>query len=279
MKNKIILTLSTSIIFLGALTSCNASNEKTLIKVCASELPHADILNNCVKDILKEKGYTLKVTILDWTLQNEAVTNKDYDANYFQHIPYLNSDEQGKDLFAVCKVHYEPLTIYQGKSNATDVKEGKTFEICSDTSNAIRAFTLLQEKGVLTNIPVDESGENLTILGSTYTENEVTVTLIDEALLAASLNDYDFGLLPCNTALTAGISSDKLVGREDNPEQVSLKANVLAARSEDYKSDQDYKTKIDLLADALLSEAVSSYVNDKYKGNITCDSSTQIDLR
>ena len=91
--------------------------------------------------------------------------------------------------------------------------------------------------------------------------------------------DYDFVCLPSNTALTGNVDTTKQVAKEDDPQLVSAKANVLAARTDDYKNDADYKAKIDVLTEALLSKAVSDYVNNKYGGAITCDSSSQIDLR
>lgn len=257
-------------------TSCN-KNEK-VIKVCASELPHADILENCVAPLLKEQGYELKVYVLDWTIQNDSVASKDYDANYFQHIPYLETYEGSIKLFASCKVHYEPLSIYRGKSTSS-LETGKSFAICNDESNAVRAFELLKAKGVLEEIPVTEDGK-LTFTGTKWTSKEgIEVTLIAEELLVASMPDYDFVCLPCNTAYTGNVHQAKRVAFEDDPEQVSQKANVLAARFEDYNNDENYKAKIDALTEALLSEEVSRYVNEKYNGAITCDTSSQIDLR
>lgn len=263
-------------VFISLSTSCKG-NSKT-IRVCASELPHADILENAVAPILKEQGYNLKVYVLDWTLQNEAVATGDYHANYFQHIPYLETYEGSVDLFAACKVHYEPLGIYQGKSTGS-LEEGKSFAICNDESNAVRAFELLQAKGVLEEIPVSGDGK-LTFTGTKWTSPEgITVTLIAEELLVASMPDYDFVCLPCNTAYTGNVDASKKVAFEDNPELVSGKANVLAARTADYQNDSTYKELIDALVNALLSEEVSNYVNEKYNGAITCDESSQIDLR
>lgn len=263
-------------VFVSLSTSCKG-NTKT-IRVCASELPHADILENAVAPILEEQGYSLKVYVLDWTLQNDAVATGDYHANYFQHIPYLETYEGSVELFAACKVHYEPLGIYQGKSNGA-LEEGKTFAICNDESNAVRAFELLQAKGVLEEIPVTEEGK-LTFTGTKWTSPEgIEVTLIAEELLVASMPDYDFVCLPCNTAYTGNVDASKKVAFEDKPELVSGKANVLAARTNDYQNDSTYKELIDVLVEALLREEVSNYVNEKYSGAITCDESSQIDLR
>lgn len=277
MKKRFLCLVAVLVLCLSVcLTSCN--KDKKTIYVCASELPHADILENAVAPILEEQGYTLKVTVLDWTIQNDSVASGDYDANYFQHVPYLELYTGEVKLFASAKVHYEPLGIYKGKATGA-LSEGKTFAICNDESNALRALELLQSKGVIENLPVDEEGK-LTITGSNWTaSNGVTVTLIAEELLVASMADYDFVCLPCNTALTGNVSGSLQVAKEDDAELVAGKANVLAARVEDYQNDEVYKAKIDALTDALLSKAVSDYVNEKWGGAITCDSSSQIDLR
>lgn len=262
-------------------SSCKSSSNK--ITVCASEQPHAEVLKEACAPELKKQGYTLEVKILDWTQQNDAVANKDYDANYFQHLPYLSTFEGKKDkeLIATCKVHYEPLGIYQGNGTKENLTDGRTFEICSDSSNAIRALQLLVVKGVLTEndyaLAVKE--EQLTFDTSFISANGVKITLIAEELLVTSKSDYDFACLPCNTAITGNVSSDLQVAKEDDPEQVSAKANVLAVRKNDYLNDKEYKAKIDALTDVLLSDSVASYIKTKYNGAITCDASSQIDLR
>lgn len=274
MKKIVIIIL----LCLFGLTSTGCFSQDKTIRVCASELPHADVLNNCVREILKLKGYKLEVSVLDWTLQNDGVANKDYDANYFQHIPYLETYSGKTSLFATCKVHYEPLGIYYGKEKK-DLLEGKSFEICNDESNAVRALKLLQEKGVLKKAPITSDGK-LAFTGSTWiSDNDIKITLISEELLVSSINDYDFALLPCNTAYTGNVSSSRLVDKEDNQTLILENANVIAARQNDYLEDSVYKKKIDALTEAMLSKEVREYIQKKYDGKITCDENTQIDLR
>lgn len=274
MKKIVIIIL----LCLFGLTSTGCFSQDKTIRVCASELPHADVLNNCVREILKLKGYKLEVSVLDWTLQNDGVANKDYDANYFQHIPYLETYSGKTSLFATCKVHYEPLGIYYGKEKK-DLLEGKSFEICNDESNAVRALKLLQEKGVLKKAPITNDGK-LAFTGSTWiSDNDIKITLISEELLVSSINDYDFALLPCNTAYTGNVSSSRLVDKEDNQTLILENANVIAARQNDYLEDSVYKKKIDVLTEAMLSKEVREYIQKKYEGKITCDEKTQIDLR
>ena len=287
---KLILTavLSASLLLsYGILSGCG--NSKT-IRVCASDVPHAEVLNGCVKDLLAKDGWTLEVTILDWTIQNDSVANGDYDANYFQHVPYLSTYTGKTELFASCKVHYEPLGIYYGKATVgTPVTSGTTFAICDDVSNAIRAFNLLTAKGIISketegaNYPVNADGETLNMAETSKTWTSanglVTVTLVAENLLVSSLADYDFACLPCNTAYTGKIDSSKRAAVEDNSDIVYGNANIIAARKADYNSDSKYKAKIDALTSAMLSKEVADFFAQKYLGAMTCDSTTQIDLR
>lgn len=284
------VALSVATVFTACFAGGCSNNSAKEINVCASQIPHAEVLNGIVKSELEKEGYTLKVTILDWTMQNDAVANGDYDANYFQHVPYLETYTGKTKLFASCKVHYEPLGIYYGKATVgTAVTEGKTFEICDDVSNAIRAFQLLEQKGVISketegdNFPVNEAGDalNISAASNTWTSKNgnIKVTLIAEEYLVSLLGDYDFALLPCNTAYTGKISADKRAAVEDDTAQVAGKANVIAARLDDYKNNADYKAKIDALTKVMLSKEVSDYFKTKYLGAMTCDSTTQIDLR
>lgn len=288
MKKLIIAVLIIAVICTAAVAFTACDDSKT-ISVCASDVPHAEVLNGIVKAELEKKGYKLKVTVLDWTEQNAAVAAGDYDANYFQHVPYLETYTGSVKLFASCKVHYEPLGIYYGKSNTATLESGKTFAICNDASNAVRAFKLLEAKGVIdkdaegSNYPIKEDGESLNLgdVATSWTsaDGQVKVSLIAENLLVSSRSDYDFALLPCNTAYTGNVTSAERIAAEDDPAEVAGKANVIAARLNDYNNNAEYKAKIDALTDVMLSQAVSEYFANKYLGAMTCDSSSQIDLR
>lgn len=252
----------------------------TTIKVAASESPHAEILKDVIKPILAEKGYTLEVTVLDWAIQNENVYQGEYDANYFQHRPYLQSYDSGDEnivfsedytytkVFPVVGVHFEPLRFYPGKSSASDFESKKTtatYCIADDSTNADRAITLLKENGVVEG---DVTWENIESLYS-------NITLVPENGLAAALPDYDYGILPANTALTAGIQADLTLPSE-NDSVKALRANVVAANVSKYASDSDYKTRIDVLADAFLDDSVATYISSTYN-NVVADA--RVDYR
>lgn len=277
MKKAFILS-SLAVLSLASLASCGGRDTSKVITVCASESPHALILNNAVKPLLEEKGYRLEVTVLDWTLQNDAVLNGDYDANYFQHRPYLQQYETNKDnysetytytkVFPTALVHYEPLRIYAGKAKAADFEKNKktaTYEICSDSSNEIRALELLKVNGVIDSYEVDESGTPLNENGTV--KGHKNIHLIDEAMLSAQLEDYDYAALPCNTALTANLTADDTLPVEDSS-VAELRANVIAANVESYKKDEAYKAKIDALTEAVLDESVASYIKSTWNGVI-----------
>ncbi len=273
---KLLVVLLVALLLVSSFSFAACGDPSKTITVCASELPHANILENCVADILKKQGYTLKVEVIDWPIQNDSVAQGDYDANYFQHVPYLETYTGTVKLFAACKVHYEPLGIYKGGQysiNASNVR----IAICNDPSNAVRALQLLYAKGYITELPVEN--EQLTFTGSSYTIGDVTISLISEDLLVASMPDYTFVCLPSNTALTGKVDQSLRVDQEDDPALVAAKANVLAARVDDYANDPEYKAKIDALTEALLSDEVAQYVLETWGGAITCDSSSQIDLR
>lgn len=274
------LLLLSSICLLGSLAGCGNKDTSKTITVCASEIPHAEILENAVKPLLEKEGYSLEVTILDWTLQNDAVKNLDYDANYFQHRPYLETYDGGlsdydssytyKNVFPVATVHFEPLRIYPGKKSASEfekIKKTATYEICNDTSNEIRALDLLVNAGVIDSYEKDSNGNPINLPSN--------ITPIAEDLLAASKDDYDYAVLPTNTALTAKISADSSLPSESD-EVADLRANVVAANVNEYKVNETYKTKIDVLTTALLSNSVASFIETNYQGVIQV---VQKDLR
>ncbi len=273
--------LSKLIFVLPLLTlfSCQA-NRDNVISVAASEIPHAEVLNNAVKPILEKQGYTLEVKILDWTLQNDAVVNGDYDANYFQHRPYLQQFDSGSStysttytytkLFPTATVHFEPLRIYPGKKTATEFAANKktaTYEICNDVSNEIRALELLKNAGVIDSYETDEKGNPINLPSN--------ITPIAENLLVSSLNDYDYAVLPTNSALTGNLTADQTLPVESDDVK-EKNANVLAASVSKYKSDETYKKKIDVLTDAILSTDVSAFILKQYNGVVAV---AQKDLR
>ena len=178
MKKRFLAGVLAGVLAVGALTACGSSNTQsstaaqteaagteaagettaangdlTPIKVAASATPHAEILEQA-KPLLAEQGYDLQVTVFnDYVQPNEVVESGDFDANYFQHIPYLESfnKEKGTHLVNAGGIHYEPFGIYPGtKKSLDELAEGDTIAVPNDTTNEARALLLLQDNGIIT---------------------------------------------------------------------------------------------------------------------------------
>ena len=145
------LCLTAALAASTALTVC-ASDEGGTIKVAASTVPHAEILAEAAK-LLEDKGWTLEVTeFTDYVQPNLVVESGEFDANYFQHIPYLNSfnEEQKTHLVNAGGIHYEPFGIYPGtKASLDEIAEGDAIAVPNDTTNEARALLLLEDNGLI----------------------------------------------------------------------------------------------------------------------------------
>ena len=151
------LTALTAILGLS-LSACGSSangatQDNKVIKVAASPTPHSDILNKVVKPILQKQGYKLVVKeFTDYVQPNTAVEEGEVDANYHQHLPYLDNfnKERGTHIISIAGIHFEPFGLYPGKTKSIkDLKDGATVAIPSDPTNEARALLLLQDAGLL----------------------------------------------------------------------------------------------------------------------------------
>ena len=156
MKKQVISALLTGAFVLGTLPMCAFADDLETITVAATAAPHAEILEEA-KALLEEKGYDLQVEVFsDYVLPNEVVESGEMDANYFQHINYLNSfnEEQGTHLVNAGEIHYEPFGIYAGqKETLEDIEDGDTVAVPNDTTNEARALLLLEAQGWITLDP------------------------------------------------------------------------------------------------------------------------------
>ena len=159
MKNikRISILAAVLVLSLGILAACGGgaggddSADKT-IKVAASPTPHAEILNS-ISDALAEEGWTLEVVEFDDYVQpNVATTDGDVDANYFQHVPYLDqyNEENGTDLVPVANMHYEKMAVYAGTKDSLDaIEAGDKIGVPNDATNEARALKVLEEQGLI----------------------------------------------------------------------------------------------------------------------------------
>jgi D-methionine transport system substrate-binding protein len=274
MKNKINLLSLVGTILAISLVSCGGDNSKN-ITICASELPHAKILNEVIKDLVKEDGYNLSVTVLDWTIQNDAVANNEYDANYFEHIPYLNTYKGTSKLIAACKVHYEKLCLYSSDKDTNKVlDDGESIELVNDPSNIERALNLLASYNILTINPSNyNSNKEFTNFDTTNPTSCVTflngyknctLTCVKESNLCASLPDYNFGIIPGNTALTGlgeSLSSRIVLSEKASDELISEKANIITVKEEN-KNSEKTKELVKVFADSRVKKYIESTFGD-----------------
>ena len=183
---------------------------KGTITVAASATPHAEILA-AAKPILAEQGWDLEVTEFDdYVLPNEVVESGEMDANYFQHVPYLDSfnEEKGTHLVEVGKIHYEPFGIYPGtKSSLDDVADGDVIAVPNDTTNEARALLLLQDNGIITL----KDGAGLEATVNDIAENPYNVAIQELAAesVARVADEVAYVVLNGNYALQAGFSVAK----------------------------------------------------------------------
>lgn len=267
---KFIALLVTGVLAASVITGCGAgasgSGDDKTITVAASATPHAEILEQA-KPILAEQGYELKVTIFDDYVQpNNVVESEEFDANYFQHIPYLNefNSEQGTHLVNAGGIHYEPFGIYPGtKSDLSQLADGDEIAVPNDTTNEARALLLLEANGVLTL----KSGAGLTATVNdveSYSKDIKIVELAAESVKDA-IPDAAFVVLNGNYALEAGLSvgKDSLAYEAQDSEAAATYVNVIAV-----KDGHENDPKIKALVDTLKSDAIVNYINETYDGAV-----------
>ncbi|WP_308574063.1 MetQ/NlpA family ABC transporter substrate-binding protein [uncultured Fusobacterium sp.] len=232
------------------------------LKVGATPVPHAELLN-LVKEDLKTEGVDLKVVeFTDYVTPNLALAEGELDANFFQHFPYLEkfSNERGLNLVSAGKIHVEPLGVFSQKiKDIKDLPNKATIAIPSDPSNGGRALILLHNSGVIKlNDPT-----NLYVTEFDIVENPKKLKFkpIEAAQLPRVLPDVDAAVINGNYALEAGFSpvEDSLLleGAE------SPYANIIAVKSGD-----ESKEDIQKLLKALQSKKVSDYIGANYKGGV-----------
>lgn len=243
-----------------------ATETKGTITVAASATPHAEILA-AAKPILAEQGWDLEVTEFDdYVLPNEVVESGEMDANYFQHVPYLDSfnEEKGTHLVEVGKIHYEPFGIYPGtKASLDEIADGDTIAVPNDTTNEARALLLLQDNGIITL----KDGAGLTATVNDIAENPHNVKI--EELAAESVarvaDEVAYVVLNGNYALEAGYSvgKDALAYEKSDSEAAKTYVNVIAV-----KEGNENNPAIKALVDTLKSDTIKQYINDTYDGAV-----------
>ena len=238
------------------------SAETVKLSVAASPTPHAEILKQCV-DILKEQGIELVVNeYSDYVVPNTAVEDGDEDANYFQHVPYLDNfnAERGTHLVSVAGVHIEPMGLYAGKSASLDaIPDGGKVAVPNDPTNEGRALLLLEAQGL---IKLKDSS-NLEATPNDIAENPKNLEFVEleAANVPANLDEVDIAAINSNYALGAGLNpaEDALaIEASDSPY-----VNILVV-----KEGNENNEAVQALVKALQSDTVKDYINSTFGGAV-----------
>ena len=265
---KLLAVVLTGAFVVSALAGCGKSSsaDDKAIKVAASATPHAEILEQA-KPLLEAKGYDLQVTVFDDYVQpNEVVESGDFDANYFQHIPYLESfnEEKGTHLVNAGGIHYEPFGIYPGtKATLDELADGDSIAVPNDTTNEARALLLLQDNGIITL----KEDAGLTATKNDIVENPYNVDIVElEAAQVPRVKDeVAFMVLNGNYALEAGFSvaKDSIAYEKSDSEAAKTYVNVIAVKEGNENND-----KIKALVEVLTSQEIKDYINNTYDGAV-----------
>ena len=226
-----------------------AEEDKT-IKVAASATPHAEILEQA-KPLLEEQGWDLEVTVFDDYVQpNLVVESGDFDANYFQHIPYLDNfnEEQGTHLVNAGGIHYEPFGIYPGtKASLDELEDGDVIAVPNDTTNEARALLLLEANGVIKL--KEDAGLTATVKDIEENPKNVEIQELEAAQVPRVKDEVAFVVLNGNYALEAGFSvaKDAIAYETSDSEAAKTYVNVIAVEE---------------------GNEIKQYINDTYDGAV-----------
>ncbi|SFC21757.1 lipoprotein, YaeC family [Butyrivibrio sp. YAB3001] len=236
------------------------------IKIAASPVPHAEILAKAA-DILKDYGYNLDIVEFeDYVQPNLVVESGEFDANYMEHVPYLNSfnEEQGTHIVDAGDIHYEPFGIYPGKKKSLDeVADGDKIAIPNDTTNEARALLLLQDNGLLKL----KDGADLKVTVNDIVENPYNIEFVEleAAQVARVVNEVSYVVLNGNYALEAGYSVGKDSIAYESSDSVAAKTyvNIIGVLDGNENSD-----KIKALVTVLRSADIKKFIEDTYDGAV-----------
>lgn len=266
--NKLALVGAAALLALAvAISGCGGNGGRevsngTTITVGATPVPHGEILEQ-VKPMLKAEGIDLKVIeFTDYVKPNLALNDKELDANFFQHEPYLDkfNAEHGTDLVSVAKIHLEPMGIYSHKiKNLNELADGAKVAIPNDPSNGGRALLILQKAGLITL----KTGDSITATVQDVAENKKNLQFVEleAAQIPRSIDDVDIALINTNFAMEGGFNPLKdalYMESKDSPY-----ANILVVR----KGDEN-RPEIQKLVKALQSPEIKKFIEDKYQGAI-----------
>lgn len=268
---KWIAAASAALLAAGLLTACGSSEKSApaeqksdkavTIKVGATPVPHGEILE-AVKEDLKKEGINLEIVEFnDYVQPNLALNDKELDANYFQHKPYLDEfcKDRGIDLISAGGIHLEPMSVYSAKyKDLKDLPDGAHVAIPNDPTNGGRALLVLQSAGLLKL----RDGAPITATPQDIAENpkNLQISELEAPQLPRSLEDTDAAVININFALQAKLDPSQAIFTESKD---SPYVNIVAVRNGD-----ENRPEIQKLVKTLQSQQVKDFLQEKYKGAI-----------
>ena len=270
MKKRVLSLLAGLTVAALALTGCggdtagsSSSSAAKTLKVGATAVPHAEILE-AVKPVLEKDGVKLEIVEFnDYVQPNLALNDKELDANFFQHKPYLdNFMEEHKDvkLKSAFGVHIEPMGIYSKKvKDLKELKDGASISIPNDPTNGGRALLLLEKAGLL-KLKAGV-GEKATVQDVVENPKNLKFQEVEAAQVPRTLEDVDAAIINSNFAMQVNLNPTKdTLFIEDS---TSPYVNIIAVREGD-----ENRPEIQALIKALKSDEVKKFIEDKYKGAV-----------
>lgn len=259
---------------LGGITGCDSDgasgsdgSASATLTVAASPSPHAEILNDFAAPRLADQGIELVVKeYTDYIIPNQVTSSGEVDANYFQHINYLNNynEENGTDLVNAGSIHFEPMGVFAGKSDDIEaVADGAKISVPNDPTNEGRALLLLQDLGLITLS--EDAG--ITATKNDIVDNPKNLDIVEQeaAMLPSTLADSDFAVINGNYAIDAGLSLKDAVASEDPQSDVIQQeyANIICTSAD--KADDE---RIAALVDVLTTDEFRTYLDETFDGSV-----------
>ena len=250
----------------SAPAASGGAEQKGTITVAASPAPHAEILAKAAA-ILAQQGWELKVTEFeDYVQPNLVVESGDFDANYFQHIPYLDNfnEENGTHLVNAGGIHYEPYGIYPGtRASLDELSDGDVIAVPNDPTNEARALLLLEDNGLIKL--KDGVGLTATVLDIAENPLNLKIQELEAAQVSRVRGEVAAVVLNGNYALEAGLSvaKDAIAYEQSDSEAAKTYVNIIAVKAGNENSEG-----IRALVDALKSPEIQEYINATYDGAV-----------
>lgn len=245
--------------------AAEAPAELEEVIVGASPAPHAEILE-AASAALEEKGYKLVIKeYTDYVQPNLALDAGDLDANYFQHLPYLEqfNEENGTKIVPAAAIHYEPFGIYAGKTASLDeLADGAKVAVPNDATNEARALLLLEAQGLIKL--TDGVGLNATKTDVVENPKNLDILEIEAAQVPRSLQDVEIAVINGNYAIEAGLKVSDALAIEDAESIAATTYGNVVAVQEGHENDP----AIQALVEVLTGDDVKAFIEETYEGAV-----------